>query len=184
MPIYKVPIYLLILLAKWQNFKKTHPDADIIRLGIGDVTRPLAPAVIEAMHKAVDEMGHEETFRGYGPEQGYEFLRQAVVDHDYKPLGINIDIDEVFISDGAKSDVGNIQELFSADNIIAITDPVYPVYLDSNVMGGRSGKFKGDRFENIVYLPTNAENNFSPEFPDRRVDIVYLCCRIIRPVPC
>lgn len=161
---------------KVAEFQKTHPDADIIRLGIGDVTRPLAPAVIEAMHKAVDEMGHEETFRGYGPEQGYEFLRQAVVDHDYKPLGINIDIDEVFISDGAKSDVGNIQELFSADNIIAITDPVYPVYLDSNVMGGRSGKFKGDRFENIVYLPTNAENNFSPEFPDRRVDIVYLCC--------
>ena len=111
MPTYKVPIYLLTLLAKWQNFRKNNPDADIIRLGIGDVTRPLAPAVIEAMHKAVDEMGQAETFRGYGPEQGYEFLRQAVVDHDYKPLGINLDIDEVFISDGAKSDVGNIQEL-------------------------------------------------------------------------
>ena len=138
---------------KVAEFQKNNPDADIIRLGIGDVTRPLAPAVIEAMHKAVDEMGQAETFRGYGPEQGYEFLRQAVVDHDYKPLGINLDIDEVFISDGAKSDVGN-----------------------SNVMGGRSGQFKDGRFENIVYLPTNAENNFSPEFPNQHVDIVYLCC--------
>ena len=161
---------------KVAEFQKNNPDADIIRLGIGDVTRPLAPAVIEAMHKAVDEMGQAETFRGYGPEQGYEFLRQAVVDHDYKPLGINLDIDEVFISDGAKSDVGNIQELFSANNVVAITDPVYPVYLDSNVMGGRSGQFKDGRFENIVYLPTNAENNFSPEFPNQHVDIVYLCC--------
>ena len=107
---------------KVAEFQKNNPDADIIRLGIGDVTRPLAPAVIEAMHKAVDEMGQAETFRGYGPEQGYEFLRQAVVDHDYKPLGINLDIDEVFISDGAKSDVGNIQELFSANNVVAITD--------------------------------------------------------------
>ena len=169
--------YLFATIAKKvEAYSKAHPEANIIRLGIGDVTRPLAPAIIDAMHKAVDEMGKAETFRGYGPEQGYEFLRQAVVDHDYKPLNINLDIDEVFISDGAKSDVGNIQELFSADNIIAITDPVYPVYLDSNVMGGRSGKFKGDRSENIVYLPTNAENNFSPEFPDRRVDIVYLCC--------
>ena len=131
---------------KVAEFQKNNPDADIIRLGIGDVTRPLAPAVIEAMHKAVDEMGQAETFRGYGPEQGYEFLRQAVVDHDYKPLGINLDIDEVFISDGAKSDVGNIQELFSANNVVAITDPVYPVYLDSNVMGGRSGQFKDGRF--------------------------------------
>ena len=160
---------------KVAEFQKNNPDADIIRLGIGDVTRPLAPAVIEAMHKAVDEMGQAETFRGYGPEQGYEFLRQAVVDHDYKPLGINLDIDEVFISDGAKSDVGNIQELFSANNVVAITDPVYPVYLDSNVMGGRSGQFKDGRFENIIYLPTNAENNFSPEFPNQHVDIVYLC---------
>lgn len=161
---------------KVAEFQKTHPDADIIRLGIGDVTQPLAPAVIEAMHKAVDEMSQANTFRGYGPEQGYEFLRQAVIEHDYKPRGIQLDIDEVFISDGAKSDVGNIQELFSAHNTVAITDPVYPVYLDSNVMGGRSGQFVDGKFENIVYLPTNAENNFSPAFPEKRVDIVYLCC--------
>lgn len=161
---------------KVAEFQKTHPDADIIRLGIGDVTQPLAPAVIEAMHKAVDEMSQADTFRGYGPEQGYEFLRQAVIEHDYKPRGIQLDIDEVFISDGAKSDVGNIQELFSAHNTVAITDPVYPVYLDSNVMGGRSGQFVDGKFENIVYLPTNAENNFSPAFPEKRVDIVYLCC--------
>lgn len=161
---------------KVAEFQAAHPDADIIRLGIGDVTLPLAPAVIEALHKAVDEMGQAETFRGYGPEQGYEFLRKAVVEHDYKPLGIDIALDEVFISDGAKSDVGNIQELFSPDNIVAITDPVYPVYLDSNVMGGRSGKAVNGIFEKIVYLPTTAENNFSPEFPKSRVDIVYLCC--------
>ncbi|SUP44211.1 LL-diaminopimelate aminotransferase [Veillonella criceti] len=161
---------------KVAEFQKTHPDADIIRLGIGDVTQPLAPAVIESMHKAVDEMSQADTFRGYGPEQGYEFLRQAVIEHDYKPRGIQLDIDEVFISDGAKSDVGNIQELFSAHNTVAITDPVYPVYLDSNVMGGRSGQFVDGKFENIVYLPTNAENSFSPAFPEKRVDIVYLCC--------
>lgn len=161
---------------KVADFQKAHPDADIIRLGIGDVTLPLAPAVIEAMHKAVDEMGNIETFRGYGPEQGYDFLRQAVVDHDYTARGIQIDLDEVFISDGAKSDCGNIQELFSPNNVVAITDPVYPVYLDSNVMGGRSGKAINGMFENIVYLPTNAENNFSPDFPNKPVDLVYICC--------
>lgn len=161
---------------KVADFQKAHPDADIIRLGIGDVTLPLAPAIIEAMHKAVDEMGNIETFRGYGPEQGYDFLRQAVVDHDYTARGIQIDLDEVFISDGAKSDCGNIQELFSPNNVVAITDPVYPVYLDSNVMGGRSGKSINGMFENIVYLPTNAENNFSPDFPNKPVDLVYICC--------
>ncbi len=161
---------------KVADFQKAHPDADIIRLGIGDVTLPLAPAIIEAMHKAVDEMGNIETFRGYGPEQGYDFLRQAVVDHDYTARGIQIDLDEVFISDGAKSDCGNIQELFSPNNVVAITDPVYPVYLDSNVMGGRSGKAINGMFENIVYLPTNAENNFSPDFPNKPVDLVYICC--------
>ena len=127
------------------------------------------------MTKAVQEMGKAETFRGYGPEQGYDFLRQAIVDGDYKPLGVDIAIDEVFVSDGAKSDVGNIQELFSEDNIIAITDPVYPVYLDSNVMGGRTGEAVDGIFQKVVYLPTYAENNFSPEFPSERVDIVYLC---------
>ena len=161
---------------KVEEFQKAHPDADIIRLGIGDVTLPLVPAVIDALHKAVDEMGNAETFRGYGPEQGYEFLRKAVVEKDYAPLGITIALDEVFISDGAKSDVGNIQELFAEDNIVAITDPVYPVYLDSNVMGGRTGKAIDGIFEKVVYLPTTAENNFSPDFPKERVDIVYLCC--------
>ncbi|WP_288759937.1 LL-diaminopimelate aminotransferase [uncultured Veillonella sp.] len=161
---------------KVEEFQKTHPDADIIRLGIGDVTLPLVPAVIDALHKAVDEMGNAKTFRGYGPEQGYEFLRKAVVEKDYAPLGITIALDEVFISDGAKSDVGNIQELFAKDNIVAITDPVYPVYLDSNVMGGRTGKAIDGIFEKVVYLPTTAENNFSPDFPKERVDIVYLCC--------
>ncbi len=161
---------------KVEEFQKAHPDADIIRLGIGDVTLPLVPAVIDALHKAVDEMGNAETFRGYGPEQGYEFLRKAVVEKDYAPLGITIALDEVFISDGAKSDVGNIQELFAKDNIVAITDPVYPVYLDSNVMGGRTGKAIDGIFEKVVYLPTTAENNFSPDFPKERVDIVYLCC--------
>ena len=161
---------------KVEEFQKAHPDADIIRLGIGDVTLPLVPAVIDALHKAVDEMGNAETFRGYGPEQGYEFLRKAVVEKDYAPLGITIALDEVFISDGAKSDVGNIQELFAKNNIVAITDPVYPVYLDSNVMGGRTGKAIDGIFEKVVYLPTTAENNFSPDFPKERVDIVYLCC--------
>ncbi|WP_303059165.1 LL-diaminopimelate aminotransferase [Veillonella magna] len=161
---------------KVEEFQKAHPDADIIRLGIGDVTLPLVPAVIDALHKAVDEMGNAETFRGYGPEQGYEFLRKAVVEKDYAPLGITIALDEVFISDGAKSDVGNIQELFAEDNIVAITDPVYPVYLDSNVMGGRTGKAIDGIFEKVVYLPTTAENNFSPHIPKERVDIVYLCC--------
>ena len=161
---------------KVEEFQKAHPDADIIRLGIGDVTLPLVPAVIDALHKAVDEMGNAKTFRGYGPEQGYEFLRKAVVEKDYAPLGITIALDEVFISDGAKSDVGNIQELFAEDNIVAITDPVYPVYLDSNVMGGRTGKAIDGIFEKVVYLPTTAENNFSPDFPKERVDIVYLCC--------
>lgn len=161
---------------KVEEFQKAHPDADIIRLGIGDVTLPLVPAVIDALHKAVDEMGNAETFRGYGPEQGYEFLRKAVVEKDYAPLGITIALDEVFISDGAKSDVGNIQELFAEDNIVAITDPVYPVYLDSNVMGGRTGKAIDGIFEKVVYLPTTAENNFSPDFPKERIDIVYLCC--------
>ena len=134
-------------------FQKAHPEADIIRMGIGDVTRPLVPAVIEAMHAAVDEMGHEESFRGYGPDFGYEFLRQAIVSRDYASRGIDICEDEVFVSDGAKCDVGNIQELFSKDCVVAVTDPVYPVYVDTNVMSGRGGRYVNGGYDGIVYLP-------------------------------
>lgn len=157
-------------------FKETHPDAEIIRLGIGDVTRPLVPAVIDALHEAVDEMGKAETFRGYGPEQGYDFLLQAIIDHDYKPYGIELSTDEIFVSDGSKTDVANIQEILGPDNVFAITDPVYPVYLDSNVMAGRTGEMKEGIYEGVVYLPCTAENNFIPEFPKEKVDMVYLCC--------
>lgn len=157
------------------KFKNENPEADIIRLGIGDVTRPLAPAVIESLHKAVDEMGQAATFRGYGPEQGYEFLIEKIIEGDYAPRGVKLDVEEVFVSDGSKSDVGNIQEIFGIDNIVAITDPVYPVYLDSNVMAGRTGEYKNGRFEKIVYLPCNAENNFVPALPKEKVDMIYLC---------
>ncbi len=156
-------------------YKAQHPDADVIHLGIGDVTQPLPPAVIEAMHKAVDELARADTFRGYGPEQGYDFLIDAVIEHDYAPLGITIGRDEVFISDGAKCDVGNFQELLGVDNVVAITDPVYPVYLDSNVMAGRAGELRDRRFSGIVYLPCLAENQFRPALPERKVDIIYLC---------
>ncbi|MBE5803093.1 MAG: LL-diaminopimelate aminotransferase [Clostridiales bacterium] len=156
-------------------YQQEHPEADIIRLGIGDVTKPLVPAVIEAMHKAVDEMGCQETFRGYGPDFGYDFLVNAIREGDYASRGIEIAFDEVFISDGAKSDVGNIQELFSEDAVIAVTDPVYPVYVDSNAMAGRAGDYEGDRWNRLVYLPCNAENGFVPPVPDRPVDVIYLC---------
>ncbi len=157
-------------------YKAGNPEAKIIRLGIGDVTRPLAPAVIAAMHEAVDEMAKAETFRGYGPEQGYDFLIAKIVEHDYAPRGISLANDEVFVSDGAKSDVGNIQEIFGVENVVAITDPVYPVYLDTNVMAGRTGELGSDgRFAGIVYLPCTAENGFTPALPTTRVDIVYLC---------
>jgi LL-diaminopimelate aminotransferase len=157
-------------------FKAANPEANIIRLGIGDVTRPLPPAVIAAMHAAVDEMAKAETFRGYGPEQGYSFLIEKIIENDYAARGITIDTDEVFVSDGAKSDVGNIQEIFGVENTVAITDPVYPVYLDTNVMAGRTGTLGGDgRFAGIVYLPCTAENNFIPALPASRVDMVYLC---------
>jgi LL-diaminopimelate aminotransferase len=157
-------------------FKDNNPEADIIRLGIGDVTRPLVPSVIDAMHKAVDEMAKEETFHGYSPDYGYSFLIKNIIEHDYTARGIEICEDEVFVSDGAKGDTGNIQEIFGADNIVAITDPVYPVYLDTNVMAGRSGKIGSDgRFEKIVYLPCNAENNFVPALPTQKVDMIYLC---------
>lgn len=158
------------------SFKNDNPDADIIRLGIGDVTKPLAPAVIEAMHKAVDEMASAETFRGYGPEQGYGFLIDQIIAHDYTPRGIALAADEVFVSDGAKSDVANIQEIFGRDNTVAITDPVYPVYLDTNVMAGRTGELGEDgRFGGVVYLPCNAENGFTPVLPEGKVDMTYLC---------
>ncbi|MHB9038287.1 MAG: LL-diaminopimelate aminotransferase [Armatimonadota bacterium] len=169
--------YLFAEIAKRvSSFKNDNPEANIIRLGIGDVTKPLVPAVIEAMHKAVDEMGQAETFRGYGPEQGYSFLIQKVIENDYLPRGISLDEDEVFISDGAKSDVANFQEIFSRENTVAITDPVYPVYLDTNVMAGRTGQLGEDgKFGGVVYLSCNAENGFTPALPTARVDMIYLC---------
>ena len=161
---------------KVSAFKSAHKNVNVISLGTGDVTQPLAPAVVEALHKAADEMGRAETFRGYGPEQGYQFLREAIIKNDYLPRGIHLDINEVFINDGAKSDTGNIQELIRWDNSIGVTDPIYPVYLDSNSMIGRSGvKDAHDRWSNVVYFPCTAENNFVPEIPNRRVDVVYLC---------
>ena len=157
-------------------FKAEHPDAEIISLGIGDVTQPLAPVVVQAIHKAADEMAQVASFRGYGPERGYDFLRQAIVDNDFHARGIDISSDEVFVSDGAKSDTGNFQELLGLDVRIAVTDPVYPVYVDSNVMGGRGGSLGTDgRWTNIVYLPCTAANGFVPELPAGHVDVIYLC---------
>ena len=156
-------------------YEAAHPEADVIRLGIGDVTEPLVPAVISAMQAAVSEMGVRETFHGYGPDFGYAFLVNAILENDYKALGIDLAFDEIFISDGAKSDVGNIQELFSPDAVIAVTDPVYPVYVDSNAMAGRAGRYVRDRWDRLVYLPCNAENQFIPPLPDRPVDVIYLC---------
>jgi LL-diaminopimelate aminotransferase len=158
------------------QYKSEHSEAEIIRLGIGDVTRPLPPAVISALQKAVAEMGNEKTFRGYGPEQGYSFLIQQIIEHDFRPLGVNLGEDEVFISDGSKCDTGNIQEIFGLDNLIAVTDPVYPVYVDTNVMAGRAGKLGSDgRYEKIVYLPCTEANGLKPQLPTRKVDLIYLC---------
>ena len=156
-------------------YEAAHPEREVIRLGIGDVTQPLVPEVISALHRAVDEMGVRETFRGYGPDYGYAFLVDAIREHEYAPRGVELAFDEVFISDGAKCDVGNIQELFSADAVIAVTDPVYPVYVDSNAMAGRAGDWTGDRWSKLVYLPCNEENGFVPPLPDRPVDVIYLC---------
>lgn len=158
-----------------EAFKKANPDSSIIRLGIGDVTKPLCDSVIKGLHHAVDEMASSETFKGYGPEQGYKFLIEKIIEQDYKQRGIALSEDEVFISDGAKSDTANLQEIFGVDNVIAVTDPVYPVYVDSNVMAGRTGVYKDGRFEKITYLPCNAENKFVPELPKNKVDIIYLC---------
>ena len=159
-----------------REFQETQPDAKIIRLGIGDVTQPLTPSVIRALHEAVDEMARPETFRGYGPETGYDFLTALVAKHDYGSRGVPIAQDEIFVSDGSKSDSGNIQEIFAADAVVALTDPVYPVYLDSNVMAGRAGVADDrGRYSRVVYLPCTAENGFQPPLPDRPVDMVYLC---------
>ena len=156
-------------------FREQHPDAPIIRLGIGDVTRPLPPAAIEALHAAADEMGRAETFRGYGPEQGYAFLREAIVEHDYRSRGIDVGADEVFVNDGAKSDTGNFGDILGTQNRICLTDPIYPVYVDSNVMGGRAGECHGGLWDRIVYAPCTAENDFIPEIPAEPVDLIYLC---------
>lgn len=169
--------YLFSEIAKKVNtFKVIHPEARIIRLGIGDVTRPLPPAVVAALHRAVDEMGGSETFRGYGPEQGYPFLAEAIIRNDYQERGISFDPDEIFISDGAKSDIGNIGDILSKDNRIAVTDPVYPVYIDTNVMGCRAGeRMETGNWSNIVYIPCRSENNFIPDLPVVRPDVIYLC---------
>ena len=158
-------------------FQEANPDKEIIRLGIGDVTRPLTNSVIDALHKAVDEMGDADTFRGYAPDLGYDFLRDAICKWDYVRRGCDIAADEIFVSDGAKSDSGNIQELFATDNKIAVCDPVYPVYVDSNVMGGRCGNYDStlEKWSDIIYMPTTAENGFVPEFPKETPDIIYLC---------
>jgi LL-diaminopimelate aminotransferase len=157
------------------EFQKENPDAGIISLGIGDVTQPLAPAVVEEMHRAVEDMGRVDTFKGYRSDLGYEFLREKIVEYEYADLGISVD--EVFVSDGAKSDTANFQDILGVDNIVAVTDPVYPVYVDTNVMAGRTGEYDPDagRYGGIVYLPSTEENGFSPQLPARSVDIIYLC---------
>lgn len=158
--------YLFSTIAKKvAKYTEENPDKQIIKLGIGDVTRPIVPACVEAMHKAVDEIGTAEGFKGYGPEQGYDFLRTAIVENDYKTRGVKIEKDEIFVSDGAKCDCGNIVDIFGKGNKVAITDPVYPVYLDTNIMSGRE----------VIYLPVTAENNFVPELPKEKVDMIYLC---------
>ncbi len=170
--------YLFSTIAKKvAAFTEANPDKDIIRLGIGDVTQPLAPAVIEAMHKAVDEMSKAESFHGYAPDLGYDFLRNAIVENDYKARGCDISADEIFVSDGAKSDSSNIQEIFGAKNRIAVCDPVYPVYVDSNVMAGRTGVYDADTemWSDVIYMPCVMENQFVPEFPKETPDMIYLC---------
>ena len=159
-----------------EKFQKENPDAQVIKMGIGDVTRPLPKAVVDAFKSAVLEMGQAESFMGYGPEQGYSFLIEEIIEKDYKKLGVELSTDEIFISDAAKCDTANIQEIFGLENIIAVTDPVYPVYVDSNVMAGRSGPMQDNgQYKGIVYLPCTAENNFIPELPETPVDLIYLC---------
>ncbi|MHB8158095.1 MAG: LL-diaminopimelate aminotransferase [Desulfocucumaceae bacterium] len=159
-----------------EEFKNNNPDINIIRLGIGDVTRPLAPAVVEAMKKGVEEMGRQETFRGYGPYEGYDFLIRSIIENDFSPRGVELFANEIFVSNGAKNDTANFQEVFGLDNIVAVTDPVYPVYIDSNVMAGRTGGVNSrDQFDGIVYLPCTEENGMRPPLPTTRVDLIYLC---------
>lgn len=162
---------------KVAEFQEKNPDAEIIRLGIGDVTQPIAPAIVEAMHRAADEMGHAETFRGYAPEQGYDFLRNIIAEKDFKARGCDISADEIFVSDGAKCDSGNLQEILGMDNTIAVCDPVYPVYVDANVMAGRTGSFDAatGKFGGVVYMPCLESNGFLPRLPKERADIIYLC---------
>lgn len=170
--------YLFSTIGKKVNeYSKAHPEKEIIRLGIGDVTQPLAPVVIETLHKAVDEMGKAETFHGYAPELGYEFLRQAIAENDYKARGADIKADEIFISDGAKSDSGNIGDIFDTDNKIAVCDPVYPVYIDTNAMSGRTGNYdaKTERWSEVIYMPCTEETGFAPQLPKEEPDIIYLC---------
>lgn len=163
--------------ARVAKYQGEHPDQKIIRLGIGDVTQPIAPAIIDALHKAVDEMGHAETFHGYAPDLGYAFLREKISQNDYKARGCAIEPDEIFISDGAKSDSGNIQEIFSLNNKIAVCDPVYPVYVDTNVMAGRTGLYRPEKenFDGVIYMPCTEENGFVPELPSEVPDLIYLC---------
>lgn len=170
--------YLFSTIAKKvAAYKEANPDKVVISLGIGDVTQPLSPSVIKALHGAVDEMGDKETFKGYAPDLGYEFLRTAIMENDYKARGCDISADEIFVSDGAKSDSGNIQEIFDISCRIAVCDPVYPVYVDSNVMAGRTGLYNEStgRFENVIYMPCTADNGFSPEFPVETPDLIYIC---------
>jgi len=158
------------------KFCEEHPEANVIRLGIGDVTEPMPPAIAKAMHAAIDEMTVRETFRGYGPDQGYPFLRDAIVEHDYRARGIDVAADEIFVSDGSKCDSGNILDIFGPDNVVAVFDPVYPVYVDTNVMVGRTGEpDEQGRYEGLVYIPVTAENDFTPALPDREVDLIYMC---------
>ena len=171
--------YLFSTVAKKEReYRAANPDKKVIKLSIGDVTQPIAPSIIDAMHKAVDEMGHAETFHGYAPDLGYEFLRSAIAAGDYKSRGVDIAIDEIFVSDGAKCDSSNIQEILGLDNVIAVCDPVYPVYVDSNVMAGRTGTYnaKTGIWSNVIYMPCTEENGFAPSLPKETPDIIYLCC--------
>jgi LL-diaminopimelate aminotransferase len=158
-----------------RDFQAKHPDTDVIKMGIGDVTRGLPQACVEAMHSAVDELARDETFRGYGPEQGYDFLREKIAANDFQERGAQIEADEIFVSDGAKCDTGNFQEILAGDASIALPDPVYPVYLDTNVMAGRTGQQQDGRYEGVVYLESTRETGFLPRFPEQPVDVVYLC---------
>ena len=168
--------YLFSDIAKRVNaFIEANPDKSVIKLGIGDVTEPLPPVCVEALHAATDEMANRATFKGYGPEQGYDFLREAIAKNDYTDRGCQIAADEIFVSDGSKCDSGNIQEIFSADSKLAIPDPVYPVYVDTNVMAGRTGDNKDDRYQGITYLESTPENGYIPSIPDVATDLIYLC---------